>query len=211
MGALVAYVVTLLPAPDRDGIRDLRFVLKIVKRHLHLRALDVREQTICRRDARRRAVKQTQRRNGDIPMTNLRKYGPTNKWIKLGDVHGKPSIVERIGLVKIEKGKFGEQTVLVLEPSGRMVGLNVTSAGNLLRDFGENDDDWLGKLVEVYAGTVPTKSGDMDAALVRAAEESADAATVAKAVKAAKAKAKAKAGGGGDMDDQIPFMPDRRG
>jgi hypothetical protein len=43
MGALVAFVVTLLPAPHRNGVRDLRALLKIAKRHLNMRALDVRE------------------------------------------------------------------------------------------------------------------------------------------------------------------------
>ena len=61
---------------------------------------------------------------------------------------------QRIGLVKVEDGKFGERVVLVFEPSGQMLSLNKTSVGNLLRDFGDNDDDWLGKLVEIYAGEV---------------------------------------------------------
>jgi hypothetical protein len=207
MRALVAFVVTLLPAPDRDGIRDLRFLLKIAKRRFHLRALDVREQTIRRRDARRRTVKQTQRRNEVLTMTiNLKKYGPAHKWLKLEDFHGKPPRRERIGLVKPDtSGKYGERLVLTFEPSGQKLSLNKTSVGNLLRDFGENDDDWVGKLVEISAGEVDGPQGTTDAIVVHGVTDvPVDAAIAAKA-----AKAKPKAGGGA-MDDEIPFAPEWR-
>jgi hypothetical protein len=202
MSAPVAYVVTFEPAPDRDGIKDLRFLLKIAKRHLHLRAIDIREQqTVHRRDARLRTATITQRRNENNTMTiNLRKYGPTNKWLKLEDFHGKPPRQERVGLVKIESGKYGERIVLVLEPSGQMLSLNQTSTGNLLRDFGATDDDWVGKLVEIYAGEVETKSGRTDAILVRGVTDvPVDAAIAAKAAKAKPATPS------NDMDDTIPF------
>ncbi len=205
MGALVAFVVTLLPASDRDGIRDLRALLKFAGRRLNMRALAVREQTLRRRrDARRRTVKQTQRRNEVLTMTiNLKKYGPASKWLRLEDLHGRPPRQERIGDVKEDTtGKFGVRLVVTFEPSGQKLSLNKTSVGNLLRDFGENDDDWVGKLVEVYAGEVDGPQGTTDAILVRGVTDvPVDAAIAAKT---AKAKAKAKAGGGA-MDDEIPF------
>jgi hypothetical protein len=198
--APVAYVVTLLPAPDRDAVRDLRLLLKVAGRHLHMRALDVREESIRRRDARRRIVTSSSVGKGKHPMTNLRKYGPANKFIKLEELQDKPPLRERIGLVKPELGKFGERLVLTFEPSGRMLSLNKTSVGNLLRDLGEDDSDWVGQLVEVYAGEVETQNGTADAILVRAA----DVPTGAK-VKAAKS-AKAKPSKSSDpMDDEIPY------
>jgi hypothetical protein len=195
MRAPTAFVVTLLPAPDRDGIKDLRFLLKIAKRHLHLRALDVREQTIRGRDARRRIANHSSVEKDITNMTSLKRYGPINKYLKLEDLHGKPPMRERIGLVKPESGKFGERLVLTFEPSGQMLSLNKTSVGNLLRDFGDDDSDWIGKLVEVYAGEVQTQNGPADAILVRAVDAPADAAIAAKA-KAAKSKS---------LDDEIPF------
>jgi hypothetical protein len=133
-------------------------------------------------------------------MTSLRKYGPAGKWLKLEDLHDKPPLRERIGLVKIENGKFGERVVLVLEPSGQMLSLNKTSVGNLLRDFGEDDSGWVHQLVEIYAGEVETQNGPADAVLVRAVEGSTDA----------EPKPAPKASGGArrssaDMDDEIPF------
>jgi hypothetical protein len=74
MGAAIAYVVTLLPAPDRDAIRHLRFLLKIAKRRLNMRALTVREVSVRRRDARRRTVKLSSVEQGHHHMANLRKY-----------------------------------------------------------------------------------------------------------------------------------------
>jgi hypothetical protein len=50
---------------------------------------------------------------------------------------------ERIGAVKPETGKFGERLVLTFDPSGKMLSLNKTSVGNLLRDFGEDDSGWI--------------------------------------------------------------------
>jgi hypothetical protein len=44
--------------------------------------------------------------------------------------------------------------VLILEPSGQMLSLNKTNVGNLLRDFGEESDNWIGQLVEIYAGEI---------------------------------------------------------
>jgi hypothetical protein len=194
----VAYVVTLLPAPDRDAVRDLRVLLKVARRHLHMRALSVREESIHRRDARRRIVTTPSVEKGKHPMTNLRKYGPANKFIKLEELQDRPPLRERIGLVKPELGKFGERLVLTFEPSGRMLSLNKTSVGNLLRDFGEDDSGWVGQLVEVYAGEVETQNGPADAILVRAADDVPDA--KAKATKSAKAKPSTSS----DMDDEIP-------
>jgi hypothetical protein len=202
MGALVAFVVTLVPARNRNAIRDLRALLKFAGRRLNMRALSVREESIRRRSAGQRIVDQTQRRGNIIMTISLKKYGPINKWLKLEDLHGKPPMRQRIGLVKVEDGKFGERVVLVFEPSGQMLSLNKTSVGNLLRDFGDNDDDWLGKLVEIYAGEVDGPQGKTDAILACGVTDvPADAAIATKAaVKAAKAKAKSS-----DMNDEIDF------
>jgi hypothetical protein len=201
MRALMAFIVTLVPATDRDRFRDLRALLKFAKRRLNMRALDVREESIRRRSAGRRVDDHTkqQRRNEVITMTiNLKKYGPANKWLKLEDFHNKPPRQERIGLVREDTtGKFGARLVLTLEPSGQMLSLNKASVGNLLRDFGERDDDWLGKLVEVYAGEVDGPHGTTDALLVRGVT---DGPADAKPKRIAKPKAAAAA-----MDDEIPM------
>jgi hypothetical protein len=122
-------------------------------------------------------------------MTNLRKYASGGKFVKLEDLLGKPPLRDQIAVVKVEDGKFGERVVLVFE-SGRELSLNKTSVGVLMKEFGEEDDAWVGRTVEVYAGEVETKSGKMDAVLVRAAEASPAGDT-----KPARR----------EMDDEIPF------
>ena len=194
---------------ERESIHAPRAVLKHAKRR-GLHAVEVRElppsisnQTIRRRSAGRRNVDQTQRRENTVMTISLKKYGPANKWIKLEDLHGKPPRRERIGDVKEDTtGKFGARLVVTFEPSGQMLSLNKTSVGNLLRDLGENDSDWLGKLPEVYVGEVDGPQGAPDAILVRGVTDVlVDAAIATKAVKAA-AKAKKSSD---DMDDTIPF------
>jgi hypothetical protein len=191
---------------DRASVHALRAVLKLAKRR-GLLAVEVRElpsintQTIRPRSAGRRIVDHTQRRESTIMTISLTKYGPASKWLKLEDFHDKPPRRERIGLVKVEDGKYGERVILVLEPSGQMLSLNKTSVGNLLRDLGENDDDWVGKLVEIFAGEVDGPQGTTDAILVcGVADVPADTAIAAKAAKAAKAKAKS-----ADFNDEIDF------
>ena len=66
--------------------------------------------------------------------------------------------------------------VVTFEPSGMKLSLNRTSTGNLLRDFGDDDSDWIGKLVEIFVGEVTTNNGTMDAVLVRAVDAPAEAA-----------------------------------
>jgi hypothetical protein len=184
---------------ERDSLHAIRAVLKFAHRR-GLIAVDVREKSVRCCDARQRIAKHTSVGTGQHTMTSLRKYGPANKFIKLEELHDKPPMRERIGLVKPELGKFGERLVLTFEPSGRMLSLNKTSVGNLLRDFGEDDGDWIGKEVEVYAGEVKTENGPADAILVRAVDVPADA--KAKAAKSTKAKLSKSSG---SMDDEIPF------
>ena len=208
MRAPVAYVVTFQPEHGRDGIRDLRFLLKIAGRHLHLRAVDVRErQTADRRDARRRAVgstsvvKKPNTKETSI-MVSARKYGFTNRFYKLEELHGGPALRECIELVQVNTaGKYGDRLELIFEPSGKKLSLNKTSVEVLIEAFGEETDNWPGRFVEIYAGEIDTKDGTQDAILVRAAPDvPADPAVAAKAVKAAKAKKSSN-----DIDDTIPF------
>ena len=185
---------------ERDSLHAIRAVSKFAHRR-GLIAVDVREhQFVAVTLDNELIAKRTSVGKGKYHMTSLRRFGPANKFIKLEELQDKPPMHERIGLVKPELGKFGERLVLTFEPSGRMLSLNKTSVGNLLRDLGEDDSDWVGQLVEVYAGEVETQNGPADAILVRAIDVPADAA--AKAAKSTKAKSSKSSE---SMDDEIPF------
>jgi hypothetical protein len=121
-------------------------------------------------------------------MASMRKYASGGRYIKLEELLNNKPFRDQIAVVKVEDGKFGERVVLVFE-GGRELSLNKTSVGNLMRDLGEDDADWIGKHVEVYAGEVETKSGKMDAVLARAATAPSSATKPAPR----------------EMDDEIPF------
>jgi hypothetical protein len=71
--------------------------------------------------------------------------------------------------------------------------LNATNTGALIRAYGPNSDDWIGREVELYGGTVEYQGKEMDAIRVR---------PISPALKASeKTKPPPEAG----MDDEIPF------
>jgi hypothetical protein len=208
------YVVTLQSSDsERASIHSLRAVLKYARRR-RLRILAIREQqAILCRDARHglsntRSVETVETitktvKTKETTMANLRKYGPTNRFLKPENLLDKPPMRERIGLVEPDsKGKFGERLVVTFEPSGWKLSLNRTSVGNLLRDLGDDDSDWVGKLVEIFAGEVETQNGPTDAILVRVVPDAPVDATIA--AKATKTKAKT-AKSSDIMDDEIDF------
>ena len=96
---------------------------------------------------------------------SLTKYGPASKWLKLEDFHDKPPRRERIGSSKSRTANTAKGSFWSSSRPAKCSSLNKTSVGNLLRDLGENDDDWVGKLVEIFAGEVDGPQGTTDAIL----------------------------------------------
>jgi hypothetical protein len=137
-------------------------------------------------------------------MGNARKYAGSS-YIKLSDLHDKPSLRERISFAKEEDGKYGEKLVLFFE-SGKKLSLNATSVGNLIRDIGQDYDNWGGHDVRVFAGEVDFQHGKADAVLVEliGADTPPSTPPPSAASPAAK-KAAARKAAGGDMDDEIPW------
>jgi hypothetical protein len=123
---------------------------------------------------------------------DIRKYASKGKFYKLEEVFDEPAR-EQIAIIK--DGQF-DRLNLVFE-SGRQVGLNKTSVGELMREFGDDEKDWIGRFVLLTAGQVKNQFGEpTDALIVRPA----DAASLP--AKLPKPKARPS---GADMDDEIPF------
>jgi hypothetical protein len=202
------FVLTLRPARGVDEIKALRRALKYLLR-AGLRCTSVRElpsnnnQTIRRRDARRRTVRSTSVPKETNIMVSARKYGFANRYIKLEDLHGGPPLRECIGLTQVNtSGKYGDRLELTFEPSGKKLSLNKSSVEALIEAFGEETNNWLGRFVEVYAGEIETKDGMQDAVLVRGVPDvPADAGIAAKAAKAAAKARKAS----NSFDDDVPY------
>ena len=145
---------------------------------------------------------------------DMRKYS-SESFIKLDDVRDGP-LQETIAAVKA--GKFDKPN-LAFE-SGAALSLNATNNQILIRTYGPNSDDWIGKEIELYAGEVEFQNRPLDAVLVRAISPPLKAAERTKlesnepefgrdlneTSKPAKPKkTPTKKSGGASFDDEIPY------
>jgi hypothetical protein len=124
---------------------------------------------------------------------DLKKY-VKGRFYSLAEVFDqKPAPREQIGVVK--DGAYNKP-VVVFE-SGRQASLNQASLGILMRDWGDEPDDWIGRWVELTAGQTKDQNGNtIDALIVRPTDAASPPA------KLPKPKARPS---GADMDDEIPF------
>jgi hypothetical protein len=84
-------------------------------------------------------------------------------FLKVADLNGEP-IQKTIAIVK--QGKYDKANVVFED--GDVLGLNVTNTRCLLKAYGDNSTDWIGKTIELYVGQIEVRDGDIkDAILVR--------------------------------------------
>jgi hypothetical protein len=97
-------------------------------------------------------------------MADMSKYA-SSSFIKVDDLVDGPE--EKV-IVAIAEGKY-EKPVLTLD-DGRKFSLNGTNISTLIKALGPNDKDWLGKRIELSAGTARFNGRDTPSVLVRALE-----------------------------------------
>ena len=83
-------------------------------------------------------------------------------FVKVDDVKEGP-IKEQIDAVKL--GKWDKPN-LVFE-SGSLLSVNATNNRILMRAYGRNSDDWVGKEIELYLGEIEFQGTPQEAVLVR--------------------------------------------
>jgi hypothetical protein len=110
-------------------------------------------------------------------------------YIKVAEVRDGP-IHAQIAAVK--QGKF-DKPDLVFE-TGDVLSLNATNSKILLRAFGPNSEDWIGKQLELFLGEVQFQQKVQEAVIVRPISPPLKPADQTKLPP-----------GGDDMNDQIPF------
>jgi hypothetical protein len=98
-------------------------------------------------------------------MTDMRKFGGQGL-VKLDDVRDKP-FRDQIAAVTVNQY---ERPVLHFK-CGRQFSLNVTNTEVMLKAFGEDDSDWIGKFVELYPGMLPWNGGQQEGVCLRATTE----------------------------------------
>jgi len=119
---------------------------------------------------------------------DMRKYSGEH-FVKVEDVKDGP-IQGQIAVVK--EGKYDKPNV-VLE-SGDVLSLNATNNQTLMRAFGTESDQWVGKMIEMFLGTIQYQGSDHEAVLVRPVSP-----PIKKKTKDVDGKTVS------DLDDEIPF------
>jgi hypothetical protein len=122
-------------------------------------------------------------------MADMSRYASAG-FVKLDDLADGP--VQKV-ITKIGEGQW-EKPVATFE-DGSKLSLNGTNVATLIRAFGKNDADWIGKRIELYAGTVRFNGKDTDSVLVRALD-------VLPAAERTPPKPQPL---GVDLDDEVPF------
>jgi hypothetical protein len=92
---------------------------------------------------------------------DMRKFSGEH-FIKVDDVRDGP-LNQVIAAVKI--GKYGKPD-LIFE-SGDLLSLNATNNSVLVRAYGPNSDDWIGKELELFHGEIEYQGKMQEAVLVR--------------------------------------------
>lgn len=92
---------------------------------------------------------------------DMRKYSGES-FIKVADVRSGPLQVQ---IAAVKEGQYGKPN-LVFE-SGEALGLNSTNNKILIRAYGRNSDDWIGKEIELFLGEVEYQKTMQEAVIVR--------------------------------------------
>ena len=92
---------------------------------------------------------------------DMRKYSGVN-FLKVDDVRASPM---RGAIISVKIGKYDKPDMYL--DSGDCLSLNVTNTHTLIRAYGPNSDDWIGKELEFYVGEIEFQNKPIDAVLVR--------------------------------------------
>jgi hypothetical protein len=110
---------------------------------------------------------------------DIRKFSsPT--FLKVNDVRDGPL---QLQIAAVNEGKY-EKPDLVFETGGRL-SLNATNVNTLMRAYGPNSEDWIGKKIELALGKVKYQGELQEAVIVKPISQpiaTADRALAPKAV-----------------------------
>jgi hypothetical protein len=128
----------------------------------------------------------------------MRKYSGTI-FIKVADVSEGPLQLQ-IAVVKV--GKYDKPDVVF--ESGEILSLNATNNRTLIRAYGPNSDDWIGKKIELALGQIEYEGKLQDAVVVKPIDAQVNASQKTPVpLEAPPSKAAPKKRN--DMDDKVPF------
>jgi hypothetical protein len=185
------FLVRLEAAPDVDGDRALRALLKRALRDFGLRCTGLAQPPRSAATAaehpdawRNAGCDRARHKEGNGKMADMSQYAGST-FVKVDDVRAK-SIVGKIKRVEI--GKF-DKPLCTLE-TGEQLSLNATNCRTLLNAFGRDSREWIGGEIELYAGETTFNNEPRESVLVRPRSAPPP---------------RPKPSRSSDMDDEIPF------
>jgi hypothetical protein len=128
---------------------------------------------------------------------DMRKFSGVT-FIKVADVRNGPLEMQ---IAAVKEGKYGKPD-LVFE-SGEMLGLNASNNRILMRAYGPNSDDWIGKKIELTLGQLSFEGELQDAVIVKPIDAPISPSQKTPAPQETLSKASPKKRD--DMDDEILF------
>ena len=99
--------------------------------------------------------------NGETKM-NMREYAG-DFFLKVDDLSG--SGPKKVTIDSVADGSFGKPVAKFTD--GSLLSINATNAKTLIRAYGEESDDWVDQVVELYIGQTQFKGQPTDSILVR--------------------------------------------
>src|SRR5438128_2241097 len=116
-----------------------------------------------------------------------------SRYLRVADLKEQGAFKAKIVAVEKDR-KFGKANVHLSE--GSTLSLNVTNCQTLIRSFGAESADWLGKEIELYIGLTVYNDEEVETILVRVISAEVENKKVVTPQKKKVVK---------DMDDEIPF------
>lgn len=136
-----------------------------------------------------------------------------SKFLKSADLQGE---AVKVKIKEVKKEILGDDEKLAIYFAGKSKGmiLNKTNAFAIRGAYGPNTDDWIGQVIELFAMPVEFQGRMVEGLRVRVPKQrkqEADNGWTDNDENPAPKEARTSGGGrAADLDDEIPFAPERR-
>jgi hypothetical protein len=128
---------------------------------------------------------------------NMREFAG-DMYLKVDDL--RRSGPKKVTIRSIEDGSFGKPVLKFND--GTLLSVNATNTKALIRAYGEESDDWQGKVIELYIGPTQFNGVPQDSVLVRPISP---AIPISERTPPKPAAAVSREDRAREIDDEIPF------
>jgi hypothetical protein len=122
---------------------------------------------------------------------NMKEYAG-DMYLRVEDI--RDSGPKRMKIDDVEEGQFDKPVLRLSDDT--LLSINSTNAKTLIRAYGEESDDWLGKVVELYIGETQYRGAPKDSILVK---------PISPPIPISERRTPKPAENSAPIDDEIPF------